>query len=372
MLAPLALVAARAPPARRRGADPQHHLRRGRRALRELGRLRLVEGGARRRSPRCSAPSSPDSASTPSTRATCARRCTRRRFPARTSPTGRRPRRACPGSAADRRRARRAAATVPRPRRGVGVSALATSICTPGSRPTSRLRRAALGRDDVRLLVSSRRDCRSSTRRFRDLPQFLAPATWSSSTPPRRFRPPFPRRARTARSSSCGSRRPRPTRTRALLGRRASPRRRAVRRRPGRRAARAPRRRRRLGSSRPYAGVRAVARASRPAAAARGLPGGARAADPVRLRAAALAARRVPERLRGRARQRRDGERRPAVHDRADHRARRAAACSSRRSPCTPASRRRSATSRPYPERYRVPAETARLVNAVARAGAGA
>ena len=40
----------------------------------------------------------PDSASTRSTPATCGRRCTRRRSPARTSPTGRRPRRAFPGS----------------------------------------------------------------------------------------------------------------------------------------------------------------------------------------------------------------------------------------------------------------------------------
>ena len=40
----------------------------------------------------------PDSASMQSTPATCARRCTRRRSPARTSPTGRRPRRACPDS----------------------------------------------------------------------------------------------------------------------------------------------------------------------------------------------------------------------------------------------------------------------------------
>ena len=40
----------------------------------------------------------PDFASTRSTPATCGRRCTRRRSPARTSPTGRRPRRAFPGS----------------------------------------------------------------------------------------------------------------------------------------------------------------------------------------------------------------------------------------------------------------------------------
>ena len=72
-------------------------LRRRRRAVPRLGRLRLVEGGARpaHRDPR--EPSTRSCASTRSTPATCARRCTRRRSRARTSPTGRRRRTACPG-----------------------------------------------------------------------------------------------------------------------------------------------------------------------------------------------------------------------------------------------------------------------------------
>ena len=73
----------------------------------------------------------------------------------------------------------------------------------------------------------------------------------------------------------------------------------------------------------PYAGVRLwLARLELPAAAGR-LPRRARQPDPLRLRSAPLAALGVPERLRGRARQRRDAERRPAVHDGADHAARR-------------------------------------------------
>ena len=96
------LRAARARPAgaaaARAGArDRQRHLRRRGRAVRGLGRLRLVEGRARAADARSSAPSSRSCASTRSTPATCARRCTRTRSRARTSPTGRRPRRACPG-----------------------------------------------------------------------------------------------------------------------------------------------------------------------------------------------------------------------------------------------------------------------------------
>ena len=60
-----------------------------------------------------------------------------------------------------------------------------------------------------------------------------------------------------------------------------------------------------------------------PAEAARPLPRRARPADPLRLRLGAVAARRVPERLRARARQRRAAERRPPVHARADDAARR-------------------------------------------------
>ena len=86
----------RCPPARRR-ADRQRHLRRRRRGLRGLGRLRLVEGRARAADPDPRRRAPEPRASTPSTPATCAPRCTRRRSRARTSPTARRPRTACPG-----------------------------------------------------------------------------------------------------------------------------------------------------------------------------------------------------------------------------------------------------------------------------------
>ena len=56
---------------------------------------------------------------------------------------------------------------------------------------------------------------------------------------------------------------------------------------------------------------------------ARDLPRRARATDSVRLRAAALAALRLPERLRSRDRKRRDAERGATLHARADHPARR-------------------------------------------------
>ena len=110
--------AAGAVPARaRRGCAPgavraQRHLRRRGRAVRGLGRLRLVEGRARAAHAHPRRRASRTCGSSPSTPATCARRCTRRRSRARTSPTARCPRRACPGLLAIvYRRARRAGAT---------------------------------------------------------------------------------------------------------------------------------------------------------------------------------------------------------------------------------------------------------------------
>ena len=78
-----------------------------------------------------------------------------------------------------------------------------------------------------------------------------------------------------------------------------------------------------------------------------------------------LAARRLPDRLRARARERRDAERGPAVHDRAGDRARRRAGIL-----VAPVTLHTGVSSPergepPYPERYRVPDATARLVNAV-------
>ena len=64
---------------------------------------------------------------------------------------------------------------------------------------------------------------------------------------------------------------------------------------------------------------------------------------------ASLAARRLPDRLRARARQRGDAERRPAVHAGARDGARGRRRRSSPRSSCTPACPRRSAASRPTP-----------------------
>ena len=61
VLAPLALVQLALPRLAARRGDPQHHLRRRRRALRGLGRLRLLEGRARAadRDPRRRAPGAP-------------------------------------------------------------------------------------------------------------------------------------------------------------------------------------------------------------------------------------------------------------------------------------------------------------------------
>ena len=177
-----ALDSARSSPAH---DDREHHVRRRGRGLRGLGRLRLVEGRARARYPRCSPPSSPTCGCSSSTPATCAPRCTRTRSPARTSPTGRCPRRACPGCVAliEGDQPER-----PLPARGrwchdrryhgarhdrADPATRSTSCSTPRTRRTSRPRRGAGGRDDVRLLVSNgdgrpvdARDVRRPRRRF--------------------------------------------------------------------------------------------------------------------------------------------------------------------------------------------------------------
>ena len=103
-----------------RGDDRERHLRCRGRGVRGMGRLRLVEGGARTAQPTCSPPSSPRSASTGSTPATCAPRCTRTRSRARTSPTARQPetRRAGAAPAARRRAAER---SLPRRRPASGA-----------------------------------------------------------------------------------------------------------------------------------------------------------------------------------------------------------------------------------------------------------
>ena len=204
--------------------------------------------------------------------------------------------------------------------------------------------RGAAGRDNVRLLSPSRRTARSSTAGFATCRTSSRRATSSSSTPRPRSRRPCRRRVRTASGSSSGSRR-RP-RARIPSGSGSSSSAAATRRSAASRSASAScsRAAARPRSSRPTPASGSGSLVSTCRCRSR-LPRRARAADPLRLRPAALAALGVPERLRGRARQRRDAERRPAVHDGADHASSSPAACSSRRSCCTPASRRRSATS---------------------------
>ena len=89
---------AAADPRDRHGDDRQHHVRRRGRAVRRLGRLRLVEGRARTDRQRARRPKNRSCTSTRSTPATCARRCIRRRSPARTSPIGPNPRPSFPRS----------------------------------------------------------------------------------------------------------------------------------------------------------------------------------------------------------------------------------------------------------------------------------
>ena len=172
-----------------------------------------------------------------------------------------------------------------------------------------------LARDEVRLLVADARDGKLEHARFRELPRLPARrATCSSSTRRRQLPQPLAAPGRTARRSSCGSRR----RCRdGRVARRAAPsapsasaggaRRRAARaaRRRPRAELVAPLRRRRAGSGSP---------SSHLPARARPLPRRARPADPLRLRLAGVAARDLPERLRARAGQRRDAERRAPVH----------------------------------------------------------
>ena len=212
--------------------------------------------------------------------------------------------------------------------------------------------------------------------RFRDLPDATSrPATCSSSTPRRRCPPRSPRAL-------------------ATDGGRAAPRRRRTRRRPRTARARWVVELRRGGEPLPAA---APARRSRsPAAAALELlapylaPGAPvdRAARPRRRRwtptsprhgapiryahaAARLAARRLPDDLRRRARQRRDAERRPPVHARASSPPCARAASASRRSSLhTGVSLAGARRARRTPSATAVPAATARL--APCNAGAAA
>ena len=216
-----------------------------------------------------------------------------------------------------------------------------------------------LARDDVRMLVA-RGDGRLAHARARDLPDFLEPgdlvvvntsATLPAALPAARRR----HRARAAPLDAAARRRRRP------LGRRAArdgePFRGGARRR---RASRLPGGAR-ATLSRPTSRARACgSRDLRAARAAAGLPRRATGA-PIRYRYVpdALAARGLPDRLRDRARQRRDAERRAP-------RSRRAVltALAARGVAVAPIVLHTGVSSlergeRPYPERFRVPRDRA-------------
>ena len=137
VLAPLALVQARTAAARARRPDPERHLRRGRRALRGLGRLRLVEGGARPadRDPRRGAPGAARLRGRPGRHAHAdAPGGVPRRGHLRPPAAG--GERARPAGA-DRRLAAERPLPRARPRRSRGMSALEPAVAW---RPTSRRR----------------------------------------------------------------------------------------------------------------------------------------------------------------------------------------------------------------------------------------
>ena len=100
---PAGAVPARAARACAAGARVrQRDLRRGGRAVRGLGRLRLVEGRARAAHARSSAPSTPTCGSSPSIRATCARSMHQEAFPGEDISDRPLPEASVPGLLADR------------------------------------------------------------------------------------------------------------------------------------------------------------------------------------------------------------------------------------------------------------------------------
>ena len=191
-----------------------------------------------------------------------------------------------------------------------------------GSRRTSRPRRAGAAATTSRCSSPAATTARSRTRASATCREFLAPATCSSSTPPRRCPPRSTRGSATAQVElRLSTPVPEPA---TALGRRAAHRRRGCRSArppigrvlelPGgarRRAARALRRQRPALRSRGSSSPRPLERLPRPP----------RPPDPLRLRPEAVADRGLPDGLRARAGQRRDAERRPPVHPRARHRA---------------------------------------------------
>ena len=260
----------------------------------------------------------------------------------------------------------------PRARRGLGVSALAFELpraargarAAGGARPAPR-RRAAAGRRAPR-----RRDRPRALPRPAAVPRAGRPARRQHLGDAAGRRPcDAPDGERLELRLSTPAPRPRPDACWVVELRRGD----GTRSRGGRRrrAARAAGRRRRPGSSRPTPAPRLwLARLDLPGPLAR-LP--RRHGQPIRygyvprrwplaayqnVYATSPAAPRWPSAGR-------------PVHGRAGHRLV-AAASSSRRSRCTPASPRPSATSRPYPERYRVPERDRAARQRRARGGAAA
>ena len=163
-----------------------------------LGRLRLLEGGARAARPRSSPPSTPSCASTPSTRATCARSMHQEAFPGEDISDRPPPEESVPGLLAliegDLPSGRYRAA---RPRAGATRERARLRAARARSRRTEPPEARGLARDEVRLMVAARDDGRH---RARPLPRPARlparRATCSSSTSPRRCPRRCPARSR--------------------------------------------------------------------------------------------------------------------------------------------------------------------------------
>ena len=172
--------------------DRQHHLRRGRRGLRGLGRLRLLQGGARaaHRRPRRRAPGAARLRRRPGRHAHAdAPGGLPRRGHLR--PPAARGQRAGPAGADRGRRCRAAATGAARrsPLEAPAVSAAARFELPPRWRRTSRPRRAASRATTCACWSRARGDGALVHARFRDLPDLLAPGDLlvvnTSATSPR-------------------------------------------------------------------------------------------------------------------------------------------------------------------------------------------